>query len=133
MVRCNHVISPTLLKTTVCPHSFFFHSITASDGSEGTTAGRVVSPRSIMVHHGLRSKEVRCARKQNNDYAKQHHTPHCWLPTKVIYPANTSPIFIVVKRSNINILILQYKICHMLCAAESTAFIEVTHGKTAIQ
>ena len=24
------------------------------------------------------------------DYAKQHHTPHCWLPAKVMYPANST-------------------------------------------
>ena len=44
------------------PH--FFYSFTASDGSEGTTAGHVVSPRSIMVHHGFRCKEARHARKK---------------------------------------------------------------------
>ena len=38
----------------------------ASDGSDGTTAGRVISPRSIVVHHDLRSKEARSARKQTN-------------------------------------------------------------------
>ena len=42
----------------------FFYSFTASDGSEGTTASRVVSTCSIMVHHGYRSKEARRARRQ---------------------------------------------------------------------
>ena len=27
------------------------------------------------------------------DYAKQHHTPHCWLPAKVMYPANSTKRF----------------------------------------
>ena len=27
---------------------------------------------------------------KNNDYAKQHRTPHCWLPAKVMYPANST-------------------------------------------
>ena len=31
-----------------------FYSFTASDGSKGTTAGHVVSPRSVMVHRGFR-------------------------------------------------------------------------------
>ena len=42
----------------------FFYSFTASDGSEGSTAGRVASPCSIMMHHGFRSKEARRAGKQ---------------------------------------------------------------------
>ena len=46
-----------------------------------------------MVHHGFISKEVRCAIKQNIDYAKQHHTPHCLLPAKVMYPANSTKRF----------------------------------------
>ena len=96
--------------TTFCLHPFFY-SFTASDDSKGTNAGRVVSPRSISVHHGFRSKEVRRARKQNIDCAKEHHTPHHWLPAKVTYPANSSnrlswltrstPIFIVEEHSNI--------------------------------
>ena len=43
---------------------FFSHSFIASDGSEGSTAGRVASPCSIMMHHGFRCKEARRARKQ---------------------------------------------------------------------
>ena len=66
----------------------FFYSFTASDGSEESTAGRVVSPCSIMVHHGFRSREAR--RAKNIDYAKQHPTPHCWLPAKVMYPAKST-------------------------------------------
>ena len=75
----------------------------------------MVSPRSITVHHGFRSQEARRARKQNIDYAKQHHTPHCWLPAKVMYPANSTnrfswltrstAIFIVEECSNIYIYI----------------------------
>ena len=55
----------------------FFYSFTASDGSEGSTAGRVVSPCSIMMHHGFRSKEARCARKQR--YQLRQTTSHSSL------------------------------------------------------
>ena len=94
-----------------------FYSFIASDGSEGTTADRVVSPRSIMVHHGYRSKEARRAIK-NIDYAKQHLNPYCRLHGKLMYPANSTmlfswltrstPIFIVEERSNIYIYIYIY-------------------------
>ena len=73
----------------------------------------VVSPRSIMVHHGFRSKDLRHARKQSIYYAKQNHTSHCWLPAKVMYPTNSTkllfwltrstPIFIAEQCSNIHI------------------------------
>ena len=43
-----------------------------------------------MVLWGFISKEVRRARKQNIDYARQHHIPHCWLPAKLMYPANST-------------------------------------------
>ena len=39
----------------------FSFSFTASGGSEESTTDSVVSPCSIMMHHGLRSKEARCA------------------------------------------------------------------------
>ena len=50
--------------TTFCVLCFFFYSFTASDRSEESTAGRVVSPCAIMVHHGFINKEARRARKQ---------------------------------------------------------------------
>ena len=68
----------------------FLLFFTASDGSHGTTAGRAVSPRS---NHGFGSKEARHARKQNIDHAKQHHTPQCWMPSKVMYPVNSTKHF----------------------------------------
>ena len=41
----------------------------------------------------------------NIDYAKQHHTPHCWLPAKVIYPANSnSNTFLLVDSFNFNVV-----------------------------
>ena len=52
-----------------------------------------------MVHHGFRSKEKRSARKQIIDYAKQHHSPHCWLPAKMMYPANSTKRFSWLTRS----------------------------------
>ena len=33
------------------------------------------------------------------DYAKQHHTPHCWLPAKVMYPADSTKRFSWFTRS----------------------------------
>ena len=49
------------------------------------------------------------------NYAKQHHTPHCWLPAKVMYPAistirfswltRSTPILIVEKLANIYVYI----------------------------
>ena len=56
---------------------FFSNSFTASDGSEESTAGRVVSPCSIMMHHGLRSEEARRARKQK--YRLRQTTSHSSL------------------------------------------------------
>ena len=50
------MIGPTLLNYILC--ASFFNSFKASDGSEGTTTGRVLSSRSIMVYHSFRSKEV---------------------------------------------------------------------------
>ena len=69
MTNC-HVIGPKLSKNTFCEHRLIFYSFTASIGSDETTAGRVVSPCSIMMHHGFRSKDARRARKQNADSAK---------------------------------------------------------------
>ena len=77
-----------LEKTTFCVPCFFY-SFTASDGSEEFTAGHLVSPCSSMMHRGLRSK----------NYAKQHHTPHCWLTAKVKYPANSTKCFSWLTRS----------------------------------
>ena len=78
-----------LEKTTLCVLRFFSYSFTAHDGSEESTAGRVVSPCSIMMHHGFRSKEASRARKQKMSITP-HHSPHCWLPAKVMYPANST-------------------------------------------
>ena len=52
---------------------FCSYSTTASDGSLESTAGRVASPCSVMMHHGLRSKEARRARKQKY---RLHQTSH---------------------------------------------------------
>ena len=52
----------------------FSYSFTASDGSEESTIGRVVSPCSIMVHHGFTSKETRRARKQKYRLRQTSHS-----------------------------------------------------------
>ena len=91
---CCHVIGQTWLITTFCAHRFFFYSIMAYDYSEGTTAGRVISRRSIMMHPGFRRKESMCARNQNIDYAKWYHTPtHRWLPAKMMNPSDSTKRF----------------------------------------
>ena len=36
---------------------------------------------------------------KNIDYAKQHHNPHCWLPAKVMYPAQSTMRFSWLTRS----------------------------------
>ena len=60
-----HQCSWYLINIFILPQKMFFsYSLTASDGSEESTAGRVVSLCSIMMHHGFRSKEARRARKQ---------------------------------------------------------------------
>ena len=107
------------------------YSFTASDGSEESTAGRVVSPCSIMMHHGFRSvlyssiachkpfgfnlrerkKERRGVQESNNiDYAKQHHTPHCWLPAKVMYPVKSTKCFSWLTRSTSILLMMNVQI-----------------------
>ena len=35
----------------------------------------------------------------NIDFDKQHHTPHCWLPAKVMHPANSTKRFSWLTRS----------------------------------
>ena len=55
----------------------FSYSFTASDGSQESTAGRVISPCSIVMHHGFRSKEAMRARKQ--EYRLCQTTSHSSL------------------------------------------------------
>ena len=55
----------------------FSYSFNVSDGSVEATAGRMVSPCSIMEHHGFRSREARCARKQK--YRLRQTTSHSSL------------------------------------------------------
>ena len=37
--------------------------------------------------------------RKNIVFAKQHHTPHCWLPAKVMYPAISTKRFSWMTRS----------------------------------
>ena len=69
---------------------FSSYSFTASDSSDESTAGRVVSPCSIMFSDVYRRGMLE---SKNIDYAKQHRTPHCWLPAKVMYPTNSTKRF----------------------------------------
>ena len=47
---------------------------------------------------------------KNIDYAKQHHTPHCWLPAKVMYPANSTKRFTWLTRSTSMLLMKNVQI-----------------------
>ena len=38
---------------------------------------------------------------KNIDCAKQHHTPHCWFPAMVMYPADYQ-VFLLVDSFNSN-------------------------------
>ena len=51
---------------------------------------------STMVYEVLRRGVLE---SKNIDYARQHHTPHCWLPVKVMYPANSTKRFSWLTRS----------------------------------
>ena len=73
-----------IVKDNIFCAEFFFSSFNSSDGTDLTTVGRVVSPRSTMVHLGFRVEGCRKAKKLI-DNAKQHLTPHCWLPDKAMY------------------------------------------------
>ena len=52
---------------------------------------------------------------KNIDYSKQHHTPHCWLPAKVMYPANSTNRFYWLTRSTSILLMknVQVYICYI--------------------
>ena len=47
---------------------------------------------------------------KNIDYAKQHHTPHCWLPAKVMYSANSTKRFSWLTRSSSILLMMNVQI-----------------------
>ena len=51
------------------------------------------------------------------DYAKQHHTPHCWLPAKVMYAANSTKRLSWLTCST---PILLMKHVHIYCSGHST-------------
>ena len=93
------------------------------------------------------SEVLRRAGKQNIDYAKQHHTPYCWLPAKVMYPAKSTkrfspstcsnPIFLLLKNvekciyiRNKNLHSLRNCITH--CTILSFIFINIIFEITTI-
>ena len=63
-----------LEKTTFYVLRFFSYSFTVSDDPEESIAGRVVSPCSIMMHHGFRSKVARRAIKQKYILRQTSHS-----------------------------------------------------------
>ena len=94
VVRCSHVIGPTLQKT------FFSYISTLLLMVEREP------PHAVWYHLALScctmTSEVKRQgeqKKENIDYAKQHHTPHCWLPAKVMYSSNSAKSFSWLTRS----------------------------------
>ena len=51
---------------------------------------------------------------ENINYAKQHHTPHCWLPAKVMYPAISTKRFSWLTRSTA-IFIVEERLYIYMC------------------
>ena len=92
-----------LEKTTFCVFRFFY-PFTASDGSEESTAGRVVSPCSIMMHHGFGSNEARRAKKQK--YRLRQTTSHSSLLVARQGDVSRKPnqAFILVDSFNFNFM-----------------------------
>ena len=52
-----------------------------------------------LFYHDSEVKRRGVQESKNINYAKQHHTPHCWLPAKVMYPANSTLRFSWLTRS----------------------------------
>ena len=111
-----------LEKTTFCVLRFFSYSFTASDCSEESTAGRVVSPCSIMAHHGFRSQEARHARKQK--YLLHQTTSHSSLlvARQGDVSRKLNQVFLLVDLFNFNFFdversdigLVLYFLCHIL-------------------
>ena len=59
---------------------------------------------------------------KNIDYAKQHHTPHCWLPAKVMYPANSTKRFSWLTRSTSMSLMKNVQIYH--CSMHEVYYVD---------
>ena len=85
------------LTNSVCLNNasfFFFFKYFLCQGYE--LSGEIALKNNhYYYYYGIRSKEVRRASKQNIDYTKQHHTPRCWLPAKMMYPANSTKFLLV--------------------------------------
>ena len=66
----------------------------------------------ILRHVQERGENVQ--QSKNIDYAKQHHTPHCWLSAKVMYLANSAKSFSWLTRST-SILLMKNVQMYVQC------------------
>ena len=57
---------------------------------------------------------------KNIDYAKQYHTPHYWLPAKVMYAANQA--FLLVDSFNFNFVDEERSDIHNACLLNAALF-----------
>ena len=57
------------------------------------------------------------------DYAKQHHTPHCWLPVKVMYPANSTKRFSWLTHST-SILLMKNVQIYIQSKVQSVVYVQ---------
>ena len=64
-----------------------------------------------MVFEAKRRGVKKC---KNIDYVTQRHTPHCWLPAKMMYPANSTKRFSWLTRSPSILLMKNVQICIVL-------------------
>ena len=93
-----------LEKSTFCVLRFFSYSFTASDGSEETTAGRVVSC-SIMMYHGLGCKAVRRARKQKHPLRQTTSHSSLLLARQGDVSRKLNQAFLLVESFNFNFVV----------------------------
>ena len=105
-----------LEKTTFCVPRFILYYFTASGGSEESTAGREVSPCSIMMHHGFRSKEARRARKQKYRLCQTTSRSSLLVDSQGDVSRKLNQSFLLVDSFNINFLMMNVQIYIRPCA-----------------
>ena len=69
---------------------------------------------------------------KNIDYAKQHHTPHCWLPAKMMYLANSTKRFSWLTRPTSSLLMKNVQIYNQ-CLVVVQVYIKEHDSHTAIK
>ena len=92
----NHAFSFFIL-TSYTLNILHFVCIVSSSIPSLVQMGQREPPQAVL-HHLAPSRctmasEVKrrgVQEEKNIDYAKQHHTPHCWFPANVMDPANST-------------------------------------------